>query len=89
MPDDKSKVGEPDRSPVAADQDHEVSHLAETSSRRMDWTSSFSRKLGERLLTKPNRSAGFERPRNHSCDRRTERASASAAPFLLAPSVVA
>ena len=30
MPDDKSKVGEPDRSPVAADEDHEVSHLAET-----------------------------------------------------------
>ena len=30
MPDDKSKVGEPDRSRVAADQDHEVSHLAET-----------------------------------------------------------
>ena len=37
MPDDKSKVGEPDRSRVAADQDYEVSHLAETlgiSSRR-------------------------------------------------------
>ena len=30
MPDDKSKVGEPDRSHVAADQDHEISHLAET-----------------------------------------------------------
>ena len=30
MPDDKSKVGEPDRSRVAADQDYEVSHLAET-----------------------------------------------------------
>jgi hypothetical protein len=28
MPDDKSKVGEPDRSRVASDQDYEVSHLA-------------------------------------------------------------
>ena len=30
MPDDKRNVGEPDRSRVAADQDYEVSHLAET-----------------------------------------------------------
>ena len=30
MPDDKSKVGESDRSRVAADQDYEVSHLAKT-----------------------------------------------------------
>jgi hypothetical protein len=29
MPDDKSKVGEPDRSEVAADQDYEVNHLAQ------------------------------------------------------------
>ena len=29
MPDDKSKVGEPDRSKVAKDQDYEVSHLAQ------------------------------------------------------------
>ena len=28
MPDDKSKVGEPDRSRVASDQDYEVSDLA-------------------------------------------------------------
>ena len=28
MPDDKSKVGEPDRSGVASGQDYEVSHLA-------------------------------------------------------------
>jgi hypothetical protein len=28
MPDDKSKVGEPDRSRVAADQDYEVAYLA-------------------------------------------------------------
>ena len=28
MPDDKSKVGEPDRSKVAKDQDYEVSYLA-------------------------------------------------------------
>ena len=28
MPDDKSKVGEPDRSRVAADQDYEVNYLA-------------------------------------------------------------
>ena len=30
MPDDKSKVGETDQSRLAADQDHEVRHLAET-----------------------------------------------------------
>jgi len=30
MPDDKSKVGETDQSRLAADEDHEVSHLAET-----------------------------------------------------------
>jgi len=30
MPDDKRNVGEPDRSRVAAHQDYEVSHLAET-----------------------------------------------------------
>jgi Protein of unknown function (DUF3606) len=29
MPDDKSKVGEPDRSRVAADQDYEVRQIAE------------------------------------------------------------
>jgi hypothetical protein len=29
MPDDKSKVGEPDRSRVASDQDYEVSQLAQ------------------------------------------------------------
>jgi hypothetical protein len=29
MPDDKSKVGEPDRSRVAGDQDYEVQYLAE------------------------------------------------------------
>jgi predicted Zn-dependent protease len=29
MPDDKRKVGEPDRSRVAADQSYEVSHLAQ------------------------------------------------------------
>jgi hypothetical protein len=29
MPDDKSKVGEPDRSRVAADQDYEVRQLME------------------------------------------------------------
>ena len=29
MPDDKSKVGEPDRSKVAEDQDYEVNHLAQ------------------------------------------------------------
>jgi hypothetical protein len=29
MPDDKSKVGEPDRGRVASDQDYEVSHLAQ------------------------------------------------------------
>jgi hypothetical protein len=29
MPDDKTKVGEPDRSRVAADQDYEVRRLAE------------------------------------------------------------
>jgi hypothetical protein len=29
MPDDKSQVGEPDRSRVAADQDYEVRQLAE------------------------------------------------------------
>jgi hypothetical protein len=29
MPDDKSKVGEPDRSRVSADQDYEVRQLAE------------------------------------------------------------
>ena len=29
MPDDKSKVGEPDRSKVAANQDYEVSQLAQ------------------------------------------------------------
>jgi hypothetical protein len=29
MPDDKSKVGQPDRSRVASDQDYEVSHLAQ------------------------------------------------------------
>jgi uncharacterized protein DUF3606 len=28
MPDDKSKVGEPDRSRVSADQDYEVRHFA-------------------------------------------------------------
>jgi hypothetical protein len=28
MPDDKTKVGEPDRSRVAADQDYEVNYLA-------------------------------------------------------------
>ena len=28
MPDDKTKVGEPDRSKVAKDQDYEVSYLA-------------------------------------------------------------
>jgi Protein of unknown function (DUF3606) len=28
MPDDKTKVGEPDRSRVAADQDYEVGYLA-------------------------------------------------------------
>ena len=44
MPDDKSKVGEPDRSPVAADQDHEVSHLAET----LSISSDDARKLIER-----------------------------------------
>ena len=30
MPDDESKVGETDQSRVAADEDHGVSHLAET-----------------------------------------------------------
>jgi uncharacterized protein DUF3606 len=30
MPDDKTKVGKPDRSRVAADQDYEVQHFAET-----------------------------------------------------------
>ena len=30
MTDDKTKVGEPDRSRVAGDQDYEVRHLAET-----------------------------------------------------------
>ena len=44
MADDKSKVGEPDRSRVAADQDHEVSHLAETPS----ISSEHARKLIER-----------------------------------------
>jgi hypothetical protein len=29
MPDDKSKVGQPDRSRVAGDQDYEVQYLAE------------------------------------------------------------
>ena len=29
MPDDKTKVGEPDRSRVAADQDYEVEYFAE------------------------------------------------------------
>jgi len=29
MPDDKTKVGEPDRSRVSADQDYEVEHFAE------------------------------------------------------------
>jgi len=29
MPDDKSKVGEPDRNRVGGDQDYEVRHLAE------------------------------------------------------------
>ena len=45
MPDDKSKVGEPDRSRVAADQDYEVRHLAE-----QYWISSAeARKLIERF----------------------------------------
>lgn len=30
MPEDKNKVGETDQSRLAADEDHEVSHLAET-----------------------------------------------------------
>ena len=45
MPDDKSKVGEPDRSRVAADQDYEVSHLAET----LGISSAAVRKLIERF----------------------------------------
>jgi hypothetical protein len=45
MPDDKSKVGEPDRSKVAADQDYEVSHIAE----KYGLTSAEARKLIERF----------------------------------------
>ena len=45
MPDDKSKVGESDRSRVAADQDYEVSHLAET----LSISSDEARKLIERF----------------------------------------
>jgi hypothetical protein len=45
MPDDKSKVGEPDRSKVAADQDYEVSHIAE----KYGISSEEARKLIERF----------------------------------------
>ena len=45
MPDDKTKIGEPDRSRVAADQDYGVSHLAE----KMDISSAQARKLIERF----------------------------------------
>jgi Protein of unknown function (DUF3606) len=45
MPDDKSNVGEPDRSKVAADQDYEVSHLAES----LGISSAEARKLIERF----------------------------------------
>ena len=45
MPDDKSKVGEPDRSRVAADQDYEVRHLAE----QYGISSAEARKLIERF----------------------------------------
>ena len=44
MPDDISKVGELDRSPVAADQGSEISHLAET----LSISSNEARKLIER-----------------------------------------
>lgn len=45
MPDDKSKVGEPDRSKVAADQEYEVNHLAQ----QCGISSSDARKLIQRL----------------------------------------
>jgi hypothetical protein len=45
MSDDKSKVGEPDRSPVIANQDYEVEHLAE----KYGLTSDQARDLIERI----------------------------------------
>jgi len=45
MPDDKSKVGEPDRSKVAKDQDYEVSYLAH----ELGITSEEARKLIDRF----------------------------------------
>ena len=45
MPDDKSKVGEPDRSRVAANQDYEIRHLAE----QYGISSAEARKLIERF----------------------------------------
>jgi hypothetical protein len=45
MPDDKSKVGEPDRSKVAADQDYEVSDFAQ----KYGISSDEARKLIERF----------------------------------------
>jgi hypothetical protein len=35
MPDDKTKVGEPDRSRVSADQDYEVRQLAEEEAKKL------------------------------------------------------
>ena len=45
MPDDKSKMGEPDRSKVAGDQDYEVNHLAQ----QYGISRADARKLVERL----------------------------------------
>ena len=45
MPDDKSHVGEPDRSRVAGEQDYEVSHIAE----KYGISSAEARKLIERF----------------------------------------
>ena len=35
MPDDKSKVGEPDRSRVATDHDHEISQISSDDARKL------------------------------------------------------
>ena len=45
MPDDKSKVGEPDRSKVAKDQDYEVGYLAQ----KFGISSETARKLIDRF----------------------------------------
>ena len=51
MPADKSEVGEPDRSRVAAEQDNEISHLVET----LSISSDDARKLIERCGDDPDK----------------------------------